>query len=105
MSQEYKTLDDVVPSKQPKATHIAGRRWFDRTYGNTYHTFQIFFTDGTSFKSAIMYGYGDHYLTTAFAKLESLQLMHPRDRQRLTHALHEAGITWNVSDVGRKKDL
>lgn len=78
--------------------HITGRRWFERTNGNTYHTTTLHFTDGTTRKSDITYGYGDQYLQTAFEMMDlpyggTLEL-----REKL-------GITWDVVDVARKRDL
>lgn len=49
--------------------HIEGRRWFQKSYGNTYHTAVISaLIDGKYVelgKTRITYGYGDHYQVTA----------------------------------------
>ena len=79
-------------------THISGRRWFQRSNGNTYHTVTLFYDDGHSLKSDKHYGYGDQYLQTAF------------DMMGLpfggTRILRESlGITYDVSDVARERDL
>lgn len=81
-----------------KPTHITGRRWFDRRYGNTYHAVTVFFSDGTSKASEIRYGYGDHYLQTA-AEMLGIEYRGTADL-RENH-----GITWGVADVARKRDL
>lgn len=48
---------------------IKGVRWFQKSYGNTYHTTYISaLIDGTwqdIGSTAIEYGYGEHYLCTA----------------------------------------
>lgn len=52
-----------------KAIGIDARRWFQKTYGNTYHsvTLKIAFTDGTSteIESGKHYGYGEQWNQTA----------------------------------------
>lgn len=45
--------------------HVTIRRWFQRTYGNTYHTATLHFSDGSTQKSGLTYGYGDQGLQTA----------------------------------------
>jgi len=34
-----------------KVTHISGRRWFQKSYGNTYHTTTWEFTDHANIKA------------------------------------------------------
>ena len=42
---------------------LIGRRWFQKTYGNTYHTVTVLI-DGTEvYQSPKSYGYGDQYVT------------------------------------------
>lgn len=43
---------------------IRGRRWFQKLYGNTYHTVTVV-VNGHVLKSNIQYGYGTQYLVTA----------------------------------------
>ena len=81
-----------------KVTHIAGRRWFQRTNGNTYHTTTLFYDDGTSQTSDRRYGYGDQFLQTAF---EMMGL--PYGGSLVLR--EELGITWSVSDVSLQRDL
>lgn len=50
--------------KKINTMKIEGKRWFQRSYGNTYHTVKVF-VDGEILKSEITYGYGSHYLQTA----------------------------------------
>jgi|DEB0MinimDraft_3_1074331.scaffolds.fasta_scaffold37754_2 hypothetical protein len=81
-----------------KVTHIEGRRWFQKTYGNTYHTTTLFYDDGTSEKSDRHYGYGEQCLQTAF---EMMDLEYTG-----TRGLREdLGITYSIVDVERQKDL
>ena len=50
--------------KKINTMKIEGKRWFQRSYGNTYHTVKVF-VNGEVLKSEITYGYGSHYLQTA----------------------------------------
>jgi hypothetical protein len=45
----------------PKKIEIWGKRWFQRSYGNTYHTVRIYLNDKLAYESPQTYGYGDHY--------------------------------------------
>jgi hypothetical protein len=81
-----------------QVTHIAGRRWFQRSYGNTYHTVTLFYGDGATVKSEPRYGYGDAYLQTAFDMMGL-----PYGGTRVLR--EELGITHDVSDVERERDL
>ena len=49
-------LDSVV---------VIGRKWFDKHYGNTYHTSSVYINGKFVKKSPMEYGYGECYLQTA----------------------------------------
>lgn len=81
-----------------KVTHISCRRWFQRSYGNTYHTSTLHFDNGESETSPIEYGYGDGCLQTAF---EMMGVPYTG-----TRGLREdLNITYSIADVERRKDL
>lgn len=91
-----------------KTVTVIGRRWFDRTYGNTYFSAQILI-DGVPVEGIdYEYGYGDQYAWEAIGKAEKAGLIPPREEgepnwmwaERTGIALHCA-----VSDVSRKRDL
>ena len=70
---------------------ITGRRWFQRTYGNTYNTARII-ADGFAFDIPKQYGYGDYWA------------------QRCREFLRDVGyagtiVQGSVSDVLRERDL
>ena len=70
---------------------ITGRRWFQRTYGNTYNTARIL-ADGFAFDLPKQYGYGDYWA------------------QHCREWLREVGyagtiVQGSVSDVLRERDL
>jgi len=52
---------------------ISGRRWFQKSYGNTYHKTYIEIrtkTGNINLQSKELYGYGEMYLQTAFTLLQ-----------------------------------
>lgn len=59
----------TTQQKRFKMIIIDGRRWFQKTYGNTYHTVTVTI-DGVSTTSGQHYGYGDQYRQTAFDMLQ-----------------------------------
>ena len=93
----------------PKSIAIIGRRWFQRTYGNTYHTTEIIVDGETVHVTPRQYGYGDAYTDTAFAWLISSGLI-PQPPSRESHfswIRDQLGIAYSYRaiDVERQKDL
>ena len=93
--------------------HISGRRWFERTNGNTYHTAQTIVDGNPGPSVPFAYGYGDHYLTTAAEALEAAGHLPGREHhangsaEPLWRYCERNGIkyTATVADVARKRDL
>jgi hypothetical protein len=84
--------------------HIEGRRWFQKTYGNTYHSVRIF-KDGKEIAYLpYQYGYGEQYLQTALEWLQANGHA-PKDAPYGWRTFQALGATYGVSDVGRKRDL
>jgi hypothetical protein len=85
--------------------HIEGRRWFQKTYGNTYHSVRIYKDGECIYYSGKHYGYGDQYLQTALDWLKAQTLV-PADAAYGTLYLRETlGASYSVIDVGREADL
>ena len=85
--------------------HIEGRRWFARTYGNTYHSVRIFKDGEQIAASGKHYGYGDQFLQTALDILKAKGLA-PADAEYGTLYLRETlGASYSVIDVTRERDL
>lgn len=91
---------------------IIGRRWFHRTYGNTYHTAEIFVNGQRVHKTAEEYGYGDQYEETAMRWLEKFGYAKRREYsnggQECTRIWAErvgVQLSRSVSDVSRERDL
>jgi hypothetical protein len=93
--------------------HIEGRRWFQKTFGNTYHSVRIW-RDGVQVAHLpYQYGYGEQWLQTAFEWLGANGMPELLERhangspkhygtQYLREVMHG---TYSVIDVTRKGDL
>ena len=88
--------------------HVSGKRWFDKVNGNTYHSSKIYI-DGNFFDRVnFAYGYGDHYLTTAFELLHRVgKIEMESNTQAPWRYCKENGIKFysEVADITRKGDL
>lgn len=82
---------------------IYGRRWFQKSYGNTYHAVRVI-VNGNEITSNVTYGYGDHYKETARQLLESNGFEVP-EPLKFNGYLYDNGFEATVVDVRRKKDL
>jgi len=99
--------------RRPKSITVIGRRWFDKHWGNTYHSVTVL-VDGTQVgRVDFEYGYGDHYLQSAMNVLRGQGYLQDqkqyenggyqplweycRDRKIVLHS--------EVADVSRKRDL
>ena len=81
---------------------IFGRRWFQKTYGNTYHTVTVI-VNGEELKSEIKYGQENAYLQTAADLLRVNGYEVPDDNLKAFQMVRE--YPHSVKDVKRKKDL
>lgn len=101
---------------------VIGKRWFQKTYGNTYHSVRVTILDVESgeeqeFYEPFMYGYDDQYRVTATKLLKA----NTDILNKVSEGNREYGLTyWRVvdelkdnnivvkffcEDVQRKKDL
>lgn len=106
--QTDKLLTDLRPyidkTKIPKI-NVDGRRWFQKSYGNTYHTVAVYINDELMFVSDQQYGYGDQYLQTALEYLKQFDWC-PKDMTATTLDFREKlGAEYQVGDVERQKQL
>lgn len=82
---------------------INARRWFDNSFGNTYHSVRVWTVKGNdvrAFSLPFAYGYDDAYLQSA-AELIGVDYMDFLDAMRGGSAT----IIVDVVDVARKRDL
>lgn len=92
--------------------HIEGRRWFQKTYGNTYNTVRIFKDGELVANLGQEYGYGDFYLQRAHEWLgrngfPELAERHDNGCAKVntTIWLRERGGTYSCADVASQRDL
>jgi hypothetical protein len=87
---------------------IAGRRWFQKLYGNTYHTTEVFVNGEKVGDTPKAYGYGEQYVQSGVELLQSLGYLPTGDLFPYWRRIREdLGITFatTVSDVSRERDL
>jgi len=102
-----------------KTVTIIGRKWFEKTNGNTYHTASIIVNGEHVITTPMEYGYGDQYQRTAEVWLRANGYM-PNELMRepysgqtdkrpemLRSYCTRNGIAYHAEDVtvGRKRDL
>lgn len=95
-----------------KSITIIGRRWFQKSYGNTYHTCRVLVNGEQVYESPEEYGYGDQYVETGCQWLEKYGYM---NRKKYDNGGHEQPRIWaerngikfdySVTDVARERDL
>lgn len=85
---------------------VIGRRWFEKTNGNTYHSVEVYEGNKRLVRVPFAYGYGSQWQQTAFQELVKLGLYQdtPDDYRRF-HFSDGDGHLFSVTDVARKKDL
>jgi len=102
-------LEKFVTDDRPKfkSLEIYGRRWFQRTYGNTYHTAEIIIDDKLVHKTPKQYGYGEGYVQSAREWLVKNGYLSPIWAGRPLHYLRDYGVQYSVhaEDVPRQRDL
>ncbi len=96
----------------PKNITLIGRRWFQKSYGNTYCTCTVIVDGKTVHKTPEEYGYGSYYEQ---AGLEWLDANGHITRNRHANGAYENtsnymtrhGVTYHAeaSDVSRERDL
>jgi hypothetical protein len=108
------TLKNEKTGEEIHSVRILGRRWFQKTYGNTYFSAVAIVNGKEVAKIDYEYGYGDQYLHSITDRLETLGYMPGRVHNANGSAdpawyyfrdLHKVAFTYGVVDVQRKKDL
>jgi hypothetical protein len=80
---------------------IEARLWFDKTYGNTYHSVRIEANGLTVGQVPMTYGYGQHYEQTALEYLRKVGLVSPEIRY--LSELQRNGVIVYIAASNRKK--
>jgi len=74
MREEYIIRMLKCSEYEPENITIIGRRWFQRSFGNTYFSVEIFNNNELIAKVPYEYGYGDQYRQAAFEILREMGL-------------------------------
>lgn len=90
--------------------HVSARRWSGNIYGNTYHTVKVWVNGEVIGVSPVSYGYGDSWMQTAGDVLRDAglfaEIFGTDDVYAIgSYAMREAGVTSEVVDVKRRRDL
>lgn len=96
-----------------RAIAVIGRRWFQKTNGNTYHSVAIYVNNEFVFRNPYECGYGNHWEQTAQEWLEKngylpgLEKYQYGGSELLSVYCVNRGIKYvrDVTNVQRKKDL
>ena len=94
--------------KTPRQIFIHGKRWRQRSNGNTYHTVSIWIDGKHVFKSPITYGYDRQYEQTALAWLVDEEYLEiPNLSSSLWGLCEDQDIPFanEATNVARKRDL
>ncbi|MGL5013075.1 MAG: hypothetical protein ACRC6V_02135 [Bacteroidales bacterium] len=90
---------------------IKGVRWFQKTYGNTYHSTYISALVNGKWQdigsTEVQYGYGDHYMHTAGTWLIENGFIEVKDGYAFNgyQFCQDNAIEHFATDVQRKRDL
>jgi len=100
-------------SAESHTLKLVGRRWTSRTYGNTYHTVDVYLDGELIAESERQYGYGDGYIQTGIELALANSDLPPL--QEYPNGGYEAVWQWaernnikteyHVTDVARQRDL
>jgi len=98
-----------------KEIYVYGKLWFQKTYGNTYHTaaIDVYGSDNEypiySTKSPVKYGYGEQYLQTAIDILQDNGFIKDYDMtsEPFWKYCERKGIklVYSAKDVSKKSQL
>jgi len=94
--KKMKALQDKQ-GKPVESIVVYARRWFQKTYGNTYFTAQICVNGETVGELPYQYGYGNHYEDAAAVWLEKNGFIE-RDH-------YSNGVSSSLSSLAREKDI
>ena len=89
-----------------KSITVLGRRWFERSYGNTYCSVRVLIDGEEVVSTEPTYGYGDYYVQLAGEELVKLGAV-PEEKLPLWSYCRDNGITFTYEavDVSRERDL
>jgi len=105
--REQKMNETLVEFEKVTSVLVIGRRWFERTNGNTYHSSEIYVNNVLVHKIPFTYGYGNQFEWNSWDWLKNNGYIKNADNGAPSIFCRENGIEYraSASDVKRKKDL
>jgi hypothetical protein len=94
-------MEVVIMKKINGSIEVVGKRWFQKTYGNTYHSVRVY-VNNEVLTEDFTYGYEDAYRQTAYDLLKQNGYDVP---DSYGDFIRMKNISFRVADVDRKKDL
>ena len=88
-------------NKNLSSVFIEARLWFDKTYGNTYHSVRLEVNGLSVGQVGLTYGYGQHYEQTALTYLKKIGLV--SEDVRYISELQRGGVIVYIAASNRKK--
>lgn len=106
--ESYTSLTQAVADFPPRMLELTGKRWFQKSYGNTYFTARAVLDGEVIAECPRQYGYGDQWKQELIREIEASGKLTPRNQNELAREWAERiGVTLveNVTDVTRERDL
>lgn len=108
MEQQLKEQAELLKKLESvKSIEIQAKRWFQKSFGNTYFSADIYVNDSLVKRFDFEYGYNDHCIDVACEWLKENGFLPNIENAffwRLTQNTDIKTLT-NIIDVKRKKDL
>ena len=103
-------LGGIGATRRPrvKSIEIWAKRWFQKSYGNTYHAVRVYVNGEFIGSSKITYGYGDSYLQTAEEVIKKAGYIKlKKANESLWSYCREKNIKlkYYATDVNKEKEL
>lgn len=91
--------------RSPEKYVINSKKWFDKTYGNTYHAVSVkrVKDDKEVYRDEFEYGYGEQWKQTAYDGLVKKGLV--KEENRFNHALNKKRFIYVDGGYGLKREL
>lgn len=84
---------------------IQGRRWRQKSTGNTYHSVQVFLNGELLAETRMQYGYDDAYMQTAMELIREHTDLDPTYPLTIWTRENNIDLRYSVIDVSRQRDL
>ncbi len=95
-----------MKSNKNKHLTIIGKRWFQKSFGNTYHSTRVLIDGIEVYHCPFNYGYDDSFIQTAIKGMQEAGIL-AKDKDYWTQHLRDEFKSFNTirTDVTRKRDL